>query len=289
VTAPGLLAEAVSGQVLVQDRGRPGLAHLGVGAAGAADRSALRLANRLLANPDAAAGLEVLFGGLALRALRDVVLAVTGADVPILVRGRAVARAGPVPLAAGDTIDIGQARSGLRCYVAVRGGIVVPGVLGSRSYDTLAGLGARPLREGDALPIGPAPASFPVLDAAPMPVNATSSVVARIRLGPRLEWFDEGAAGLLMAGQWQVGTDSDRVGIRLTGPTIAWRADRGELPSEGMVRGAVQVPPNGLPVILGPDHPVTGGYPVIAVVADADIDLLSQVRPGDSMRFALFR
>lgn len=151
---------------------------------------------------------------------------------------------------------------------------------------------------GAALAVGEPPAAYPVVDAAPLPATVRSrpgpasgpgdvvAVRARIHPGPRLSYFVEGSLATLLGADWRVDPSSDRIGIRLTGPELAWRRT-GELPSEGMARGAIQVPPAGLPMILGPDHPVTGGYPVIAVVTDADQDRLAQVRPGEPVRFGL--
>lgn len=302
--AATLVVEA-AGAALVQDLGRPGLAYLGVGTSGAADRGALRLANRLLANPPAAAGAEVLLGGLVLRAMGHVTVAVTGADVAVWAGGRSVPRAAPLTLRPGDLLELGAARAGLCAYVAVRGGLAVAAVLGSRSRDTLAGLGPEPLRVGDRLPVGPPPAAYPVLDAAPLPGGAPpvapghatagespfgrggpEPVSIRVLPGPRLDRLLDGALSTLLTGPWQVAPASDRVGTRLIGPELRLRA-AGELPSEGMVRGAIQVPPSGSPVILGPDHPVTGRYPVMAVILDADQDAVAQVRPGERLRFRL--
>jgi len=272
VLAPGPLTT-------IQDLGRPGLAAQGVGPSGAADRGALRLANRLVGNPEGAAGLEVTMGGLHLRAHAPVVLALTGAPCPTRVRGRAEGTGVALHLDAGDELVLGAPAAGLRTYVGVRGGVAVPEVLGSRSTDLLAGLGPAVPRAGDLLPVGPVPRQPPYLDVAPVAGPAAGEVVLRARPGPRDDWF----TGSLLGRAWTATAELDRVGVRLTGPPLR-RAVAGELPSEGVVRGALQVPPSGLPTLLLADHPVTGGYPVAAVVLDADVDLAAQVRPGQVVR-----
>lgn len=275
---------AAGPRTLVQDLGRPGWAQYGVGPSGAFDRGALRLANRLVGNREDAAGLEALGGGLVLRGLAPVVVSVTGADGPLSVSGRAADRRAPLHLAAGDELALGHPSAGLRAYVAVRGGLAAARVFGSASTDTLAGLGPAPLAPGDRLALGSAGAGHPHVDHAP-----TRSADGPLRLmpGPRDDWFADGALDLLLATAWTVTPRSDRIGVRLDGPALARRADRGELPSEPVVTGALQVPPDGRPVLLGPDRPTTGGYPVIGVVVDDDLDRAAQLAPGDSVRFRL--
>lgn len=264
---------------LVQDIGRPGLARLGVGASGVFDRGAAALANRLVGNPPEAAVLEVLVGGVALRPWAPLWVATTGAWAPASVEPLTATLLGP-----GETLRIGAAVHGIRVVLAVRGGIDVDPVLGSRSRDTLAALGPEPLRAGDVVPIGPEPpGEIPAIDAVPAGQPGNGEVGLDARPGPRIDRFAPDAWDVLTRTAWTVGTRSDRTGIRLTGPPLA-RADPAELPSEGMVPGAIQVSPDGAPTILGPDAPVTGGYPVIAVVADRDLDTLAQVRPGQRIR-----
>ena len=276
VLDPGLLT-------LVQDLGRPGWAHIGVGRSGAADAGALRLANRLVANDEGAAGLEVLLGGLRLRAVGPLTIAVTGAPGPAWVDGTAVGRNAVLELADGAELHVGPSARGLRAYVAVRGGIAVPSVLGSRSTDQLAGLGPAPLAVGDLLPVGPAPAEWPLLDVAPT-APWPDEVILPVMAGPHADWFDDGLTVLLDPAGYTVTPATNRVAVRLSGAPVVrtWRG--GELPSEGLVPGAVQIPPDGQPVVFGVDHPVTGGYPVIAVVRGRALDLLAQVRPGDRVR-----
>jgi len=267
----------------VQDRGRPGWASIGVTRSGAADRRAAALANRLVGNDAAAAVLEVTVGGLRVRAGRTLLVAVSGASAPVTVDGRAAPFDAPLTLRPGQVLGLGNPAVGLRSYVAVRGGIGVPPVLGSRSTDTLSGLGPAPLRPGDVLPVGALAADEPVVDVAP--VRAPSSwPVLRVLPGPRRDWLAPAAWTALTAEDWTVSPDSDRVGLRLAGPRLD-RARTDELPSEGLVPGAVQVPPDGAPVLFLVDHPVTGGYPVLAVVTTDDLPAAAQLRPGDRVRF----
>ncbi|RMI32302.1 5-oxoprolinase subunit C family protein [Nocardia stercoris] len=269
----------------VQDLGRPGWFHAGVGVSGAADRRSLTLANRLVGNDESAAVLECLLGGMEVETAADAVLAVTGAPVPLTVDGRAEPTDSVLFLRAGQRMRIGVASAGLRCYVAVRGGVDVPPVLGSRSRDTLAGLGPEPLRAGAVVPIGRPGRGWPNVDVAPVPPVTSGPVTARVILGPRDDWFRRPRD--LFAGSWRVSTDTDRVGARLdrvSGPALT-RLDAGELPTEGMALGAIQVPPSGQPVVFLADHPITGGYPVIGTVVADDVDLLAQARPGQRIVF----
>jgi len=258
----------------VQDLGRPGHAALGVPRAGAFDRAALALANRLVGNPAGAAGLELTLGA-SLRLDAAATVALTGAPCPGLDWGVALSLAG------GTTLALGVPPTGLRSYLAVRGGVEAAAVLGSRSTDTLSGLGPVPLTAGDSLAVGPEPHT-PPSGAAAVPAPAGSAL--RVRLGPREDWFTPRARQLLLDATWTVRPDSNRIGLRLDGPVLA-RAIGGELPSEPTLPGALQVPPDGRPILFGPDAPVTGGYPVIAVVHDEDLDRAAQLRPGDVLQF----
>jgi biotin-dependent carboxylase-like uncharacterized protein len=267
----------------VQDLGRPGYAHLGVGRSGAADRASLRLANRLVGNPEGAAGLEITLGGFAARFTARAVVAVTGAPAPVRLAGRGVAPYGPVEVAPGDRVELGVPRRGVRTYLAVRGGLDVPAVFGSRSADLLGGLGPPAVEAGTRLPVGTRTAGFPIVDLAPVP-DLPAEPVLPVRAGPRADWFVPGALDLLGSRPYEVTAASNRVGLRLSGPPLRAAGDR-ELPTEGLVEGALQVPPNGQPIVMLADHPVTGGYPVIAVVDEAAIALAAQARPGDRIRF----
>jgi biotin-dependent carboxylase-like uncharacterized protein len=250
---------------------------------GAADRASADLANRLVGNRPEAAVLEVTAGGLRLRAERTVLVAVTGAPVPLAVGLRVVPGNAPVTVPAGAVLALGRPRVGLRSYVAVRGGVDVPPVLGSRSTDTLSGLGPSPLAAGDRLPIGSLAGEEPVVDVAAVRPPAADPVL-RVLPGPRRDWLVPGAWAALTTQPWTVTADSNRVGLRLAGPRLE-RARDDELPSEGLVPGALQVPPDGAPVLFLADHPVTGGYPVLAVVTTTDLPAAAQLRPGDVVRF----
>jgi biotin-dependent carboxylase-like uncharacterized protein len=267
----------------VQDRGRAGWASIGVPRSGAADRAAHDLANRLVGNLPEAATVEVTAGGLRIRAERTVLVAVTGAPAPLDVDGRPAGVNAPLTLPAGATLALGMPARGLRSYLAVRGGVDLPPVLGSRSSDTLSGLGPSPLAAGDRLPVGSLAGEQPLVDVAPV-APLPDRPVLRVLPGPRRDWLQASAWGELTSREWAVSADSDRVGLRLTGPRLL-RARTDELPSEGLVAGAVQVPPDGGPVLFLADHPVTGGYPVLAVVVTADLPLAAQLRPGDGVRF----
>jgi biotin-dependent carboxylase-like uncharacterized protein len=277
-----LTVEEPGALTTVQDDGRIGLARLGIGRSGACDRRSYRLANRLVGNDPGAAALEATYGGLRLRADGDVLLALTGARCP------GVAHNAVLALPAASTLRLPPPVAGLRTYVAVRGGVVVPEVLGSRSTDILAGLGPPVLSAGDELPVGAAPGRFPDVDVAPVADPESGDLVVRVLPGPRDTWLTDDAWDLLLREGYEVTSDSNRVGIRLDGPALQ-RATDDELPSEGMARGALQVPPSGKPVLFLADHPVTGGYPVVAYVHDSDVDRCAQLCPGQRVFFRLDR
>jgi biotin-dependent carboxylase-like uncharacterized protein len=269
----------------VQDLGRPGYAALGVSESGAADRYSLRLANRLVGNPEDAAGIEAPMGGLLLRFDHHATVALTGAPCGAWADGRPAGMDGPIHLAPGRLLRVGTPAEGLRVYLAVRGGIDVPPVLGSRSTDTLSGLGPRPLSAGEVLPVGTRTTGWPTVDLAPHPPLPAVPWL-RIIPGPRDDWFTPAALTALCTRPYTVSQDSNRIGIRLSGPPLE-RSREGELRSEGTVAGALQVPPTGQPILFLADHPVTGGYPVIAVVREDDLPLAAQARPGQTLRFTV--
>jgi len=262
----------------VQDLGRPGHAHLGVPRSGALDAPALRLANRLVGNPEVAAGLETTLTGMRFRVTHGVRLAVTGADCIVLVDQRPVAWGAAVSLTAGAVVEVGPAVVGLRSYVALSGGVAVAPVLGSRSTDLLSGIGPEVVAAGQVLPLGPSYAEAPAVEA----VRSVRSTVLRLDRGPRVDWFTADAVARLDGSAYDVGPASNRIGLRLIGVPIE-RSRAGELPTEPMVLGAVQVPPNGQPVVFLHDHPTTGGYPVIGVVRYDDLGVCAQARPGDRL------
>lgn len=298
---------------LVQDLGRPGHAALGVTGSGAADRAAAALALRCLGTDPGAAVLELLLGGLVLMTDSPAVVAVTGARGLVVVTtssgSRRTAATGEVlRLDAGSTLEIGRPDSGVRTYLGVRGGIEVPPVLGSRSRDTLSGLGPPPLVAGDVLAVGdavvgpwadhwhaaggdprgvmgPRGGTGPRVGAGPGGRGGgPDPVVLDVIPGPRDDLFPPGAWRVL-AETGHVSGHADRVGVRIDPAGPVPRSSTHEIPSEGMVRGAVQVPADGSPVVFGPDHPVTGGYPVIGVLTSRSSDALSQLLPGAPVSF----
>lgn len=296
VVRPGPLA-------LVQDAGRPGFAAVGVSPSGAADRAAFALGARLVGNDASHAAIEVTLGGLSVRALAQATVALTGAECPATVDGTAAPWGESFTLAEGATLTLGLPPTGLRSYLSVAGGIDVPPVLGSRSTDILSGLGPPRLTPGTVLPVGkPDPEELreerPSKHAASHAQQRSSGSTKgheggalslwkgpaprtlELLPGPRTDWLADPDA---LATTWTVSPDSNRVGVRFAGTVLArsplWSGE--ELPSEPLVRGAVQLPPSGQPVVFGPDHPTTGGYPVVAVLSEEASDRLAQCRPGD--------
>jgi len=269
--APGLRVIAAPWPATLQDRGRAGSAALGVPPSGALDAERRNLVNRLVGNAADAAVIETA-GGLDLEATGAVMMAdsTTGAAIT---------------LGAGGRLSADPRRGEVWAYVAVRGGFLAPPVLGSRSRDTLSGLGPPALRTGDLVAVGSDPGTAIATDLAP-PAERTGPTTLRVRPGPRRDWFVDGAYDELLGGVWSVSNDVSRVGVRLLGPGLARRPQRAgtELASEGLVTGAVQVPPDGRPVILLNDHPTTGGYPVIAVVDRRDLGAAAQAAPGTTVR-----
>ncbi len=263
-----------------QDLGRLGLSHLGVGRSGAADRPSHGLANRLVGNEESEATIESC-GGLSVRFHQPAVVAVTGAHGVIDVRhGRPMAVNGVEHLPAGAEITLRAPDVGMRYYVAVRGGLEIAPVLGSRSFDTLAGLGPQ-LTAGLRIAIGPDPNTPITIDLGVRPPLTTE---IHLTEGPRRGWFTSEAWGILTSQPFTVSPSGNRVGARLSGPPLERVAIR-ELLSEGLIEGAIQVPPDGQPIVMLADHPVTGGYPVIAVVAPYHVPSVAQARPGAALRF----
>ncbi len=282
-----LRVEATGPQLLIQDQGRAGSAHLGVPPSGALDRRALALGNRLVGNEEGAAGLEVLLGGVRLVAAGSTRIALVGAQLPLLVGGRAMAWGEAVSVRAGDRIEVGTSPDGLRSWLAFAGGITVEPVLQSRATDTFSGLGPPAVAEGDTLPLGELPAPGTPADAIPgaSPLQGVSWL--DLAFGPRDDWFTSTALERLLETEYVVSPESNRTGLRLDGGAqgrLERRVDH-ELPSEGVVNGAVQVPSSGQPLVFLADHPVTGGYPVVGVIDPPALALCAQLRPGAQVRF----
>lgn len=270
---------------LVVDQGRPGYEHLGVPRGGAADPAALAVANRLVGNETTAAGLELAFTGPALQFPQGGTVAISGACFRASRSSGAVVKWDEtLVLQAGETLDLGAPREGCRCWLAVRGGFEFPVVMGSRSTFLPAGFGGqqgRALRRGDVLQLGEVAAAQRLLRAV-APADQNDSCL-RVLAGPQAGLFEDAGLAAFFAETYRVTAASDRRGLRLHGTPLSGAGS--EMPSQGVLPGAVQVPPNGQPIILGWDGPVTGGYPVIAGVIRADWPRLAQLRPGDAVRF----
>jgi antagonist of KipI len=259
----------------VQDLGRFGWAHFGISASGAADPLALRAANLLAGNAENAAALEMTLSGAELLFEGDTTIALTGSDF-----GADLPMWTAVPVKAGQSIRCGPSRSGARCYLAVRGGLDVPRVMGSASVHVMTGVGGRPLRKGDILPVGAAWVRRPRPPARNTPRYEPRTAL-RVTPGPQASWFGNS----LYAGSYTVSEESNRMGIRLKGPALA--NPGGHMITEGVALGAIQAPPDGQPIVLFVEHQTTGGYPKPANVISADFWRLGQVRPRDEVRFEL--
>ncbi len=286
---PVLIVGRTSTLITVQDLGRAGRAHHGVGRSGAFDHASAALGNRLVGNTANAAVLEALLGSFTLVAVESCVVAITGAVVDLSVDGRPVAMNTAISLAPGKLLDAGLPEDGLRTYVSICGGVGGPIVLGSRSYDTLGHIGRGPLGVGDEIICAHSEVITPPWFE-PVPVAPIARpVVLDAERGPRYEWMSEEAQRALVNTTWIVDPSIDRIGVRLRGPKLERRANRVglELPSEAMIPGAVQLPSGGQPIILGPDCGTTGGYPVVAVLTRRALNVAGQVRPGDSVRLRL--
>jgi len=279
---------------LGQDPGRFGQTGQGVSSAGALDQGAFRAANRIVGNPVEAACLEITLGGFAFEVSGPTVMTLTGAPCPLTIRdvnGRAIEAASyqPVSLETGDTVTLGFAPRGARSYLAFRGGLDIAPVLGSASTDTLAVVGPDPVGVGALLAIRAADRSLsPVsLDERPaFDCPAPGEVVTLdVVMGPRSDWFTEQGIATLASQVYDVTPQSNRVGIRLSGPEPLERKDKAELPSEGTATGAIQVPHSGQPVLFLADHPLTGGYPVVGTVAEYHLDLAGQIPVNAKIRF----
>ncbi len=285
VLAPGL-------HTTVQDLGRTGFQAIGVPVSGALDGEALRLANRLVGNPPAAAGLEVLLSGPTLRVVADSVrIALAGTDGCLSMSGASV---GTVPawqslrLVRGDVFGVAVGRRAACCYLAVEGGIAVPSVLGSASTYARAAIGGflgRALQPGDLLPLALADVPERAEQHLPEQPPAAVDEVIRIVLGPQQDCFTDAAIATFLDAEYQISQSSDRMGMRLNGPPLAHRQGW-DIVSDAIATGAIQVPGSGQPILLLADHQTTGGYPKIATVVSADLPVVGRRRPGDAIRFA---
>ena len=270
---------------LVMDLGRPGQGALGMPAGGAADPAALAAANRLVGNDEGAAGLEITLSGPRLRFPQGGVAALTGARFAASrSSGAPVAWNETLVLAAGESLSLDRPEAGCRCWLAVRGGLAVPPLMGSRSTFLPSGFGGhcgRPLQAGDVLRCDAPAGELRLLRACPPPGEADSRL--RVVAGPQVSQFDDAGLAAFFGRPYRVDAASDRRGLRLAGVPVSHR--HADLSSQGVLPGTIQIPPDGQPIILGWDGPVTGGYPVIAGVITADVPRLAQLRPGDAIRF----
>lgn len=300
VERPGLLTT-------VQDLGRHGFQHLGVKVNGAMDELSHRMANWLVDNADGEATLEMTLSGPTLRFRADAVIAVCGADMDARVDGEPLPSWRPARVPAGAKLVFGRCTQGARAYLAVAGGFDLPAVMASRSTalrGSFGGFRGRALRRGDVIPLrSPDEAHTPrwvrLLSRTRRGVAYPSWAVAHtevpmpregqtIRVVPGRHWqaFSVAVREQLTAAEYKVMLDSDRMGYRLEGPALEARRGNDVL-SEGMVTGALQVPPSGQPIVLMADHATTGGYPVVAVVAAVDLPLMAQLAPGARLRFEM--
>ncbi|WP_395134658.1 carboxyltransferase domain-containing protein [Paracoccus broussonetiae] len=285
VTEPALTILSSAFPLVFQDEGRPGQGGQGVSASGALDMGALRRANRAVGNPSGAPALEITLGPVRLRADQPVTLALTGAATAS-VAGLAQPAGVAFALDAGDEVTILPPETGMRSYLALRGGFDVAPVLGSAATDTLAFVGPDPLKPGAALACAQSRAiAVAVPQDQPSLPKAGDLVELPVTLGPRADWFTPAMIAHFLTQEWLVTPQSSRVGIRLEGAQPMTREDALELPSEGTETGAIQIPHSGQPVLFLADHPLTGGYPVIATLLPQALDLAGQIPPGARIRF----
>lgn len=283
VLAPGLYTS-------IQDAGRPGLQHYGVAVQGAADIAALILGNRLVGNDPGAAALEVTLLGPTLRFHTETAIAITGADLGATLNDQPVPVGYTVTVRSGDVLAFRGGRRGCRAYICVAGGIDVKAVRGSRSTDPLAGIGGlpdrpgEPLKAGDLLPVGRPTVEPAEVEGRRVRWNfVPDSFVARVVLGPQEDFFPPEAVQRFFTAEYTVTPTSDRMGLRLDGPPVP--RPRREVISEGQPLGAIQILPNGLPIVLLAGRATAGGYPKLGIVVSPDVAWLAQARPGDRIQF----
>lgn len=278
-------------QTTVQDCGRSGFQKYGVVASGAMDTYALRMANLLVGNGENTAALEVTLMGPAIHFGEDHIISICGGDLSPKLDDKAIRRWRAISVAKGQTLTFGHPHSGSRCYVAIAGGIEVPEVMGSRSTYLRAALGGyqgRALEAGDLLAIGKATAA-PKLAAqtdswfVPSPPYSSEPVI-RITKGRQFGLFSEDSREHFLSKAFSINSQSDRMGYRLDGPRLSL-AEQQEMISEAVMFGSIQVPANGKPIILMADRQTAGGYPKIAEIITVDLPLVSQLKPGDRLRF----
>ena len=281
VIAPGLLTT-------VQDLGRPGYAHLGVSASGAADPLSLRLGNLLVGNSETAAALEMTIAGGTFRFPEGATFALAGSDFAGELDGAAVPPWTTTTASPGATLRTSNTQAGARCYLAVRGGIRVPPFLRSASTHLLSGLGGvagRAVRTGDLLRIGRAPVNSPKLGLRASTLARLAPLTTyRVTVGAHASRFSQSTLDLFYSSAYTVTDQMNRMGLRLSGHVLKTADDRGVL-SLGVTCGCIQVTNAGQPLILFVEQQTTGGYPLIASIISADLPSVGQLRPGDAIRF----
>ena len=279
-----LRIDHITGYATLQDHGRPGYAHLSVPPGGAFDRSAHDFANRLVGNNVDAATIELTRATMQFSVSSEQIIAITGAPSSIIIDGRQREAQRAILVPAGTPILVATQHMGMRSYLAVRGGFEVEPVMGSRSYDELSRIGPSPLETGQTLSIGEdAEATPAVARQVTSGANVSPSVTLHIHKGPRWNYCENSEA--LLENDYVVTASLNRIGIRLSGAPIQWNSGE-RLPSEGVLTGAIQIAADGQPLIFGPDHPTTGGYPVIAVVDERALGTVAQLSPGTTIRFS---
>lgn len=282
--------------VFFQDGGRSGLSRLAITASGAADKSAMWQSNRIVGNPRDTAVLEISQGNFRMQALQSIVVAVAGAECDLKLhtedgRSSSYTTLKPIRLEAGDELHLGAVQRGYRNYLTVRGGFNVPEILGSSSYDSLAGLGPEPVQAGQYIPIRNISSNVkldPVLTDAVAPFDLPKRdevCVLDVTLGPRADWFTQKAINDFLTQEWEISATSNRIGLRFSAEKSLKRLNEQELASEATLAGAIQVPANGQPVLFHRDHPLTGGYPIIAYVCTYHLDLAAQLPPRSKIKF----
>jgi len=271
----------------IQDLGRPGYLRVGIPESGPVDREAFVLANRLVGNPDEAAGLECTLMGPRLEFTDERVVAVAGAAMPVALSGVEAPRWRSFRVKAGDVLKLGAARTGVRAYVAISGGIDTPPVLGSRATyvrGQLGGLGGRGLKKGDRIPLGPSRAGRLGRVRADRIPDYAGEPEIRVVLGPQDDHFTERGIAAFLDGPYEMSPHSDRMGARLRGPLVE-HARGHDIVSDGIALGGIQVVGDGQPIVLLVDRQSTGGYTKIATVCSIDIGRVGQLKPGQRLRF----
>jgi biotin-dependent carboxylase-like uncharacterized protein len=275
-----------SGFLTLQDQGRIGYANIAVPTSGAFDQKSHQLANRLIGNFPNACVIESLRSSFEFVTDSELVVSVTGAPASVQVDGREHEMFRAIFVPAGSVVSVFPGNLGMRTYLAIRGGIVGNQIMGSCSFDELSQIGTPPIKPEDKFSVQDQVAGSITGDYVPSSVVTGLHVELEAMPAPRWSGFSN--PDLLFTSEYQVTSSVNRVGLRLTGPELRWNS-QARLASEGVVTGAIQIPVDGMPLIFGPDHPTTGGYPVVAVVSRNSLDLLAQTAPGTMVRFKQVR